>query len=411
MKKYIVYIGILLVGLFIGWLIFSPSSQEQEEVTHSHNAEDSQMWTCAMHPQIVRPEPGDCPICGMALTPMETEEGEMEAQEFKMTENAMALANIQTTIVGTDSIGGNAITLSGKIQPNEDQVFTQPAHYNGRIEKLYIKSVGETVRKGQALAMVYSPELVSAQQELLITYKNRESQPQLYEAVRNKFKNWVIHDKEIEEVISSGKVKTRFTIHSHISGVVSSIDVTEGSHIYMGGAIFKTANLNSVWAIFDAYEKQISILKEGQQIRITTNAYPDKTISGTIAYIDPVMNTQTRTVEVRVVLNNKNGLFKPGMFVAGEIDIDKKDKAESMISIPASAIMWTGKRSVVYVKKPGDIPIFEMREVEIGNTNGNSYQVLNGLENGEEIVTNGTFTVDAAAQLQGKASMMTEADE
>ena len=171
--------------------------------------------------------------------------------------------------------------------------------------------------------------------------------------------------------------------------------------------MFKIANLNYVWAVFDVYENQVSLLKEGQKIDIVTNAYPDTKFDAKISFIDPVLNSATRTIKVRAVLQNPNGQLKPGMFVAGSLGLTSKMK-HNMIVIPESAVLWTGERSVVYIKtKPND-PTFAMREVTLGDMLNEGYIVLNGLQNGDEIVTNGTFTVDAAAQLKGKKSMMNE---
>ncbi|QLE02809.1 efflux RND transporter periplasmic adaptor subunit [Galbibacter sp. BG1] len=406
MRKNVIYLIIAaVVGLFVGYLLFGTNPNEQP-TGHSHETSEG-MWTCSMHPQIMKTEPGDCPICGMDLIPASNTKDSLDVNQFKMTENAMALANIQTSVIGNSSIENEVISLSGKIEPNEDQTYTQSAHFNGRIEKLYVKTLGEKVHKGQSLAVVYSPELVSAQQELITASKIKESQPRLFEAVKNKFKNWMIPEKEINEIVNTGTVKTRLTIYSHISGVVTSLNMSEGGHIMDGMAIFQTANLNSVWAVFDAYEKQVSVLNEGQNITIRSNAYPNDSIQTTISYIDPILDAQTRTVNVRAVLQNKGNELKPGMFVEGSVTLNNRRKtAEVSLTIPKSAVLWTGKRSVVYVKTGQSPPTFQMREIVLGNHSGEFYTVLNGLQPGEEVVTQGTFTVDAAAQLQGKNSMM-----
>tara|TARA_R110002049_G_scaffold88768_3_gene223801 strand:+ start:8215 stop:10050 length:1836 start_codon:yes stop_codon:yes gene_type:complete len=416
MKKYSIYIAILIGGLVLGYLIFGTGSQDKsmkdDEKSamadeHDHAAENggSEMWTCSMHPQIMLPEPGDCPICGMDLIPAEEGAGGLSTDQFKMTENALALANIQTTRVGGANVEGNSLVLSGKIMENTEKTAVLPAHFNGRIEKLYVNYEGEKVRKGQAVASVYSPPLISAQQELITAYGIRESQPAIYQAVRNKFKNWKIHGSQLDEIVRTGNVKTEFKIYSHVSGVVTDINVKEGDHIMDGHPIFKVANLKSVWAMFDAYENQISSLKEGQEIQITTNAYPDKEFTAKVSFIDPVLNTATRTVMIRAVLNNKNDLFKPGMFVQGKVKGTSGADSEAVV-VPQSAVLWTGERSVVYVKAKEDEPVFELREVKLGKSMGDQYEILSGLQNGEQVVTNGTFTVDAAAQLKGKKSMM-----
>ena len=406
MKKYIFYIGILTVGLFLGSNFFGKNSNTEIEHTHTSAVETNKMWTCSMHPQIMRPEAGDCPICGMDLIPMESNlEGLLEDQ-FKLSDNAMALANIQTSIVGKSISDINTgIVLSGKIVENENETATIPAHFDGRIEKLYLKSLGERVVKGQAIADVYSPTLIAAQQELITAFRIKESQPQLYKAVKNKLKNWMIDDVQLKEIETTGQVKKRVTIYSHITGVVRAISINEGSHIMHGKPIFKVSNLKTVWANFDVYENQISQISKGQDIVVTTNTYPNKEFTDQVDFIDPILDTKTRTVKLRVVLNNKEGLFKPGMFVKGRINRVVLNKKELVI-IPSSAVLWTGKRSVIYIKNDPIQPVFEMREITLGNKTGANYVVLDGLNNGDEIVTNGTFTVDAAAQLQGKKSMM-----
>ena len=407
MKKYIIYIAILAVGLLLGWVLFGGNSNTEEMHKHDAVAETNQMWTCSMHPQIMQPEAGDCPICGMDLIPAASSAEGLSADQFKLSKNAMALANIQTSIVGEHiSDADTGFVLSGKITENEGETATMPAHFNGRVEKLYVNSLGQQVNKGQAVAQIYSPELIAAQQELITAYKLKASQPQLYNAVKNKFKNWMIHGAQLDEVEQTGKVKNSFTIYSHVSGVVTEIAINVGSHIMDGKPIFKVSNLNTVWANFDVYENQISQFKKGQDVVVTTNAYPNKTFKGKVNFIDPILDTQTRTVNLRVVLNNKNELFKPGMFVEGKMKSMVSVREKQVITIPASAVLWTGKRSVVYVKTNPNEPVFEMKEITLGNQIGANYQVLEGLNNGDEIVTNGTFTVDAAAQLQGKKSMM-----
>ena len=407
MKKNVVYIGIaILVGLLIGYFIFGRNSGKGPLKTHDHTEEISdQMWTCSMHPQIMQSDEGDCPICGMDLIPAEVTADGLAVDQFKMTENALALANIQTSIVGGINLDSRELKISGKIKENEETNAVQASYFEGRIEKLFVNSTGENVNKGQLLATIYSPELVAAQQELLTTLSLKKSQPELYNAVRNKLKLWKLSDNQINKIEASGKVNENFPIYATVSGTVAMKIVEAGDYVKQGQALYKIANLKTVWASFDAYENQISLLKKGQKIKIETNAYPDKSFNAVISFVDPILNTTTRTVTVRAVLENKNAFFKPGMFVDGMVSTTNNDLNNS-ITIPKSAVLWTGKRSVVYVKIQSEMPVFEMKEVTLGNANNDTYQILDGLENGEEIVTEGTFTVDAAAQLQGKKSMM-----
>jgi len=411
MNKNILYIGLAIIGgLLAGYLIFgnNTSAGIAEEHDHDQEIESGEMWTCSMHPQIMQPEPGDCPICGMELIPAESGADSLAMDQFKMTKNAMALADIRTTTVGSGASGDNTLKLSGKIEENEKAVGTQASYFDGRIEKLFVNFEGEEVRTGQQLATIYSPELVSAQQELITAASLKESQPALYSAVRNKLKLWKLSEKQIEQIEKSGQAQEIFPVYSNVFGTVSEIMVEEGDYVKQGSPMFKIANLNTVWAVFDAYENQVSILKEGQKIDIMTKAYPGKKFEAKISFINPVLNSTTRTVEVRAVLNNQKGELKPGMFVAGSLALTSDMKDDTII-IPESAVLWTGERSVIYVKPDPNDSTFEMREITLGDAINGGYIVLSGLENGDEIVTNGTFTVDAAAQLKGKKSMMNEA--
>lgn len=404
-KNIITIVLAILFGVFAGWFIFGNSPEENQEHKHQETAKN-QMWTCSMHPQIMQPEPGDCPICGMDLIPATSGSDGLQPDEFKLTKNAMALANIQTTVVGnSNSTSNNTISLSGKIVDNEETNAVQSSYFTGRIETLNINSTGEQVKKGQLLALIYSPELYAAQQELITAASLKSTQPQLYNAVKNKLKLWKLSDAQINQIESSGKVRDKFPVYATVSGIVTQKLVAEGDYVKQGEPILKIADLSSVWASFDVYENQIQQFKEGQNIEITTNAIPNKTFEAQVDFINPILNTSTRTVKLRAVLNNKEDLFKPGMFVKGLVKTDAK-KTEEVIQIPATAVMWTGERSLVYVQTNPDEPIFKMRDVVLGNRVGDRYEIISGLENQDIIVTNGTFTVDAAAQLQGKKSMM-----
>lgn len=416
MNKNILYIAIaIIVGLGAGWLIFgnvsSDSNKELSEMSdHDHSGESAdQMWTCSMHPQIMQSEAGDCPICGMNLIPAETGAEGLSANEIKMTENAIALANIQTTIVGNAEASEDEgiISLSGKIAANEENNTVQASYFKGRIERLKVNYEGQQVNRGQLLAIIYAPDLVAAQQELITAASLKASQPALYRAVRNKLKNWKLSETQINAIEESGTVRENFPIYATVSGTVSEVMAAQGDYVNQGQPIVKLSNLNSVWAEFDAYENQIAQFSVGQKINITTNAYPNKEFEGTISFIDPILNNTTRTVTARATLQNRDNLFKPGMFVTGKVK-GTTQTVENTLTVPASAVLWTGDRSLVYVKTNPNEPVFEMREVTLGNRSGDNYQVSAGLNNGDEIVTNGTFTVDAAAQLQGKKSMMNQ---
>lgn len=407
MKKYISYSLILGVGLLLGWLLFGgTSTTTPSKDMHNHDsAMGNQMWTCSMHPQIMQPEPGDCPICGMDLIPAASGSEGLAPDQFKMTKNAMALANVQTTSIGNSTTEDNTITVSGTIVANEATNVAQASYFQGRIERLYINATGESIKKGQLLASIYSPELIKAQQELLTTLAIKESQPSLYNAVRNKLKLWKLSEAQIQQIETAKKVIENFPVYATVSGTVSDKMVNQGDYIKQGQTLLKVSNLYTVWANFDVYENQLTSFKKGQAISITTRTYPSEVFMEKIDFIEPVLNPKTRTVHMRVVLNNKSGKFKPGMFVNGKVSAENAN-GKNLLQVPASAVLWTGKRSVIYVKVKPNEPIFEMRTVILGNKVGDVYEVKSGLKPGEEVVTNGTFTVDASAQLAGKKSMM-----
>lgn len=406
MKQRILYLGIaLLAGLGLGYMLFNGgTSHSTSTEVHNHSAANPQQWTCSMHPQILQQEPGDCPICGMDLIPAESTASGLAPEQFKMTPNALALANIQTSIVEGATTQGATQNLSGKISINEEQIAVQASYYAGRIERLFINYAGQEVQKGQVLATLYAPQLVAAQQELLTAAALKETQPQLYRAVRKKLQLWKLSDKEIEAIEVSGKVREYFPIRASVGGTVTALLGAEGDYLKEGQAIARVSNLNTLWANFDAYERQLSQFKVGQKIEIYTSAYPNKKVEGTISFIAPLLNNDTRTATLRATVKNNDKVLKPGMFVSGKITT--APSTTKAVSIPASAVLWTGKRSLVYVKAAQDSPIFEMREVTLGQKNGAQVEIIEGLSIGEEIVTKGTFTVDAAAQLQGKKSMM-----
>ena len=400
----IIAISTLIVGIILGWFLFGRNASQD----HNHELVREgmkQVWTCSMHPSVRQNESGKCPICGMDLVPLDIDHSNKNSSEIKMSITAMKLANIQTSIISKQK-SSKEIRLNGKVQTDEQNVFTQTSHITGRIEKLMVSITGEYIQKGQVIANVYSPELVTAQEELFEAYKIRETQPKLYRAARQKLMNWKLTEEQIDVIIQRGKPNEQFPITSDISGVVTKKSVNLGDHVKQGSALFEIADLSKLWILFDVYESEIPWVKVGDKVTYTLQSIPGKSFSGKIDFIDPVINSRTRVAKARISVRNSNSNLKPEMFVSGTIN-SAVEKGETAIVIPKSAIMWTGKRSVVYVRTSSDIGIaFIMREVTLGPSLGDSYIIEEGIEVGEEIATNGTFSIDAAAQLAGKPSMM-----
>ena len=400
--------GLLVVaGLFLGWLLFHSSGGTKTESQQTTKVAKKEIWTCAMHPQIRLDHPGKCPICTMELIPLNQYNSgtKTDSNEVTFSKEAMELANVTTSIVSRQR-PVKEVRLYGKVQADERLLQNQVAHVSGRIEKLMVNFTGEPVRKGQLLAMIYSPDLITAQQELLEASKSKQSQPEIYEASKEKLMQWMLTDRQISQIEHSGKVKMNFEVYSNTSGIVTAKRVATGDHVSEGSSLFEVANLSSVWVLFDAYESDLPFLKVGNTIAFTIQAMPGVNYSANILFIDPVIDPVNRVAKVRVEINNAGGKLKPEMFVNGTVKANLTEYRDKLV-IPRSAVLWTGKRSVVYVKQPKSTEVnFKMREIELGPMLGNSYVVESGLSDGQEIVTDGTFSVDAAAQLAGKPSMM-----
>ena len=411
-KLIVVAIIALAVGLGAGYAIFGKNANNVSASmdAHDHNEEASssdsgKIWTCSMHPQIKQNEPGDCPLCGMDLIPLE-ENTSNDPLVLEMTNEAVKLANIQTSIVGeTAGQSGKTIRLSGKVQPDERLASSQVAHVPGRIEKLFVSFTGEQVSKGQKIATLYSPELITAQRELLEALKLQTLNPGLVEAARNKLRYWKIGNATIESIEQKGTVQETFIVYADEAGIVTNRRVSVGDYVKQGDPLFDLMNLRKVWVLFDAYEEDLSAIRVGNRIEFTTPSIPNKNFKTRVTFIDPIINPNTRVASIRTEVQNSSGLLKPEMLVYGTLQ--NNTSSTSQLSVPKSAVLWTGQRSVVYVKVPDmTVPSFQFREVKIGEAQGNSYQILEGLEAGEEVVTYGSFTIDAAAQLNNQASMM-----
>ena len=407
---------ILLAGLFLGWLLFSGGNRKQSpqqtdavEEAHDHEAE-STIWTCSMHPQIRMDEPGDCPLCGMDLIPLQTTgtgDASIAPDAIQLSAEAAALANVQTTVVSRQN-PVREVQLYGTIQVDERLSQSQTSHVSGRIEKLFVTFTGERVRRGQPIATIYSPELLNAQQELIEAVKMQELQPALLQAVRDKLRLWKLTDAQIARIEQSGEVSPLIDVVANTGGIVISKNVNQGDYVNTGTVLFDVANLSQVWAVFDAYESDLPFLKVGDRLEYTLQSLPGKSFSGRISFINPILDPSTRTAKVRVETVNPRMELKPEMYANALIDAPLKQYNNEVV-IPKSAILWTGKRSIVYVKQPDtEIPAFLLREVELGPSLGDAYVVLSGISEGDEIVTNGAFTIDASAQLAGKRSMMND---
>ncbi|MBO6793133.1 MAG: efflux RND transporter periplasmic adaptor subunit [Balneolaceae bacterium] len=396
-----------LAGVVIGAWLFGGESEPQsldEHIAEVHTNEAGEIvYTCSMHPQIRQNEPGNCPICGMDLIPADDNNVSENPNSLVLSEAAVGLAEIETTPV-ISAIASEEIRLPGKVSINWNNSSSVTSHLKGRIIDLYVDFEGDFVEKGQRMASIYSPELMAAQQELLETAKVKNQNPTLYNAARRKLELWELPISTIDEIEESKQVMESVDIVSPVSGYVESIFVDREQHVIAGSLMYQIVDLTSVWVLFDVFEQDIAKISNGQNIEFTTASYPGRTFTGMVDYINPMVDNARRTVEIRVQAENPSLQLKPNMLVEGVITASNKEK---QLLIPRSAVMWTGTRSIVFVEEPNtEEPTFTAREVVLGERVGNQFIVLEGLGEGERVVTNGTFKLDSAAQLADKLSMM-----
>jgi Cu(I)/Ag(I) efflux system membrane fusion protein len=456
---------VVIVVFIIGLLIGGGSGDEVSHAGDEHGTESQaktakeQIWTCSMHPQIRQPKPGKCPICFMDLVPVESSaEEELGPRQLKLTPTAMKLAEVQTAPVER-RFAANEIRMKGKVVYDETQLRNITARVPGRIDRMYVDYTGIQVRKGDHLVSLYSPELITAQQELLQSlksYKKFGSGRSLAAAARDKLGLWGLTKEQIKEIEKRGKPTDHLTIYSPMNGIVVQKHAVEGMYVNTGTPFYTIADLSRVWVKLDAYESDLSWIRYGQSVVFESEAYPGEIFNGRIAFIDPVLNAKTRTVKVRLNVPNPEYKLKPEMFVRavvrsklsmsgkvmdpelagkwispmhpeivkdgpgtcdvcgmplvkaedlGFIAVSTADQ-EAPLVVPASAPLITGKRAVVYIAVAGKEGVFEGREIVLGPRAGDYYLVKEGLQKGDKVVVNGAFKIDSDLQIQAKPSMM-----
>jgi Cu(I)/Ag(I) efflux system membrane fusion protein len=451
-----------------GALLFGGGDERRESIADPVSEEaEATIWTCSMHPQIQLAEPGKCPLCSMDLIPLETGGDLAGETQLVMSRNAMRLAEVMTAPVTRQFVEAEVRTV-GKVMVDERRLRRITAWVDGRLDRLFVDYTGVPVAKGDHLVEIYSPELYSAQVELIESIKTREdlkssaveflrrSAESTVDASREKLRLLGLRPEQIREIEESGTAREQITLYAPIAGIVIHKAAVEGEYVKTGSPIYTIAELSHVWVMLDVYESDLVWVQYGQKVSFEVEAFPGEHFEGRIAFIDPVVNPGTRTVKVRVNVDNPRLRLKPDMFVRAVIrsrvlgdgrtlDPDLAGKwigpmhpeivkdhrgtcdicgmplvrAEELgfagetpdedppLIIPVTAPLITGKRAVVYIKVPGaKKPTFEGREVQLGPRAGGFYIVEEGLHEGEEVVVNGSFKIDSAMQIQAKPSMM-----
>lgn len=463
--------GVVLAAFLVGYLfrgLFSPGAGPGGDGTATPAAagQTAEVWTCSMHPQIRQPQPGKCPLCGMDLIPAASGEGDeaTSLRELSISRESRELLNIETAPVERRYVTAT-IRMVGKVDYDETRLGYITARVPGRLDRLYVDYTGIEVQTGDHMAFIYSPELYSAQAELIRarqavqdrrTTSTAMSAERMLESSREKLRLWGMNEEQIRQIEQQEKPTDHLTLYAPMAGIVIEKSLQEGAYVDTGTRIYTIADLNQVWVQLDAYESDLVWLRYGQQVEFSTEAYPGDVFLGRIAFIDPVLNPRTRTVKVRVDVPNPHGKLKPEMFVngrvqaqvatggrvmapelagkwicrmhpgivkerAGDCDIcgmplvrteslgyvsADAEEAEPLV-VPASAVLQTGTRAIVYVERgDADRPTYEGREIVLGPRAGDAFLVRSGLTEGERVVVNGNFKLDSALQLAAKPSMM-----
>ncbi len=419
-KLIICGVALVLAGIAVGW-IMKPSASIVMDQNHEDHSDmvmvnidepSEEIWTCSMHPQIRQNEPGICPICEMDLIPLDNSMGSDDPTILMMSEEATKLAQVETTVVGQSTNATNVTTteimVEGTIEMDEQSIKAQSSHVGGRVEEVNVTFEGEYIKVGQKIASIYSTEVLAASQELITAAKFENKVSGIKSASIQKLKNWKITDALINQILSNGKPIETIDIYAEQSGYVLEKKVSLGDYVKQGQTLYTIGSLNNLWLQFNVYESDLANIKIGQKVTFKTPSTGDQIFQTRVSYIEPLLDNNTRTAVVRSNFINRGNLLKPGMLLNAVIEATPASSASSnSIAIPSSAVLWTGETSVVYVKQQDtEVPSFQFREVELGNQSGGTATILSGLSNGEEVVTNGAFAIDAAAQLNNNNSMM-----
>lgn len=421
---------IIVAALAVGFLLRGGSGNAPSGDMAAHSGGDNPMvWTCSMHPQVKLPGPGQCPICFMDLIPLAEDSGDDEnPRVLTMSNAAKKLAQIVTAPVER-RFADARIQMVGKIDYDETRLAHIAAWVPGRLDSLYADFTGITIKKGDPLVLVYSPELLSAQVELLqavatarkVAASNlttiRRTAETTVESARDKLRLWGLTESQIAAIEARGTPSDHITIYAPIGGIVVKKAALEGEYVNTGTPIYTIADLSQVWLELEAYESDLMWLREGQTVEFSTETLPGESFTGTIAFIDPFLDPGTRTVRIRVEVPNPNLRLKPGMFARATVEAETAQQMahgsipqsamEPPLIIPASAPLITGKRAVVYVAVPDrERPTYEGRDVVLGPRAGDYYIVESGLEEGEMVVVNGAFKIDSELQIRARPSMM-----
>lgn len=387
--------------------ILAAGCSKKDESGDVH-AQAKETYYCPMHTEVTSDKPGVCPICNMELVKKADETKPLMEDMpgmINLSTQKQVLANVSTIKIKKEPLMKELVSY-GYLDFAEQNRKLISARFNGRIEKLFVTKTGEFVAKGQPLFEIYSPELVQAQQEYLIALDNTASirkvslndtvsgNNSLIKSAKKRLELYGVTNEQIIKLESSREIQYTLTYYSPIGGTVIEKKVQEGMYVNEGTLLYDIADLSLLWSIAEIYEKDLPLIKTGGKVKLRLPAYPDESFEGTVSLIYPVINSQTRTVKVRSEFSNLYHKLKPQMY--GEI-IFRQDLGKQLL-IPEEAVLFTGKRQIVWVKTGEEH--FESREVTLGIKSDGKYQILGGLKEGDEAAVSGGFLIDSESQLK-----------
>ncbi len=397
-------IAVLIAG-FVGGVWISGD-------THTEQVQALKTYICPMHPTVVSDKPGSCPICGMDLVKKEADASSAQSGNVQIDPTTIQNIGVKTMVVKKQPLR-RTVRAVGRVDYDETRIMDVNSKIAGWVEQLYVDYTGQWVEKGQPLLALYSPELVAAQEEYLtaLNYAERmrdgaardvaRSADDLLAAARQRLLYWDISAGQIAELEKTRQVGRTMPILAPRSGIVTHKDVLEGAYIGSGQHLYRIADLSVVWIYADVYEYEMPWISKGQRAEVSLSYLSGEQFEGKVDYIFPFMNEKTRTVQVRMVFDNADGAFKPDMYADVVI---RPEVARKGVVIPAQAVIHSGTRRVV-VMAQGD-GRFEPREIHIGVEAEDGYEVLRGLNPGEEIVTSAQFLIDSESNLKAALAGM-----
>jgi RND family efflux transporter MFP subunit len=371
-------------------------------------------WFDPMHPAYKSDKPGIAPDCGMTLVPKYAEDESMAKMPMgtvTITPEKQVLAGVRTAVVVRKSLV-REIRTTAQIVADETRIAHVHVKVAGYVDKVYVDFVGQLIKKGQPLFTLYSPDLVSTQEEYLIAKRGNvalgnapfqeiaEGSQSLLQSSRQRLKLWDISDEQIKELDTTGKVNKYLTFYSPITGFVTDRKAFPQTSVTPDTELYTVSDLSTVWADADIYEYEVPFVHLGQRVTLTLSYYPGKTYAGTISYIYPTVDPQTRTVKARIQIPNPGYVLKPQMFADAKLRVDYGTK----ILVPQEAVLNSGTEQHVFVVHEGGL--FEPRKVSIGPVVDGNAVILSGLKAGETIVVSGNFLIDSESNLKGAMSGM-----